>query len=589
MKTRKPTNHHPRGFGDQRGSCIGKKRSKSGRLSSSHRIANKITTVIRTAIEADTLSEIEPFLRIEAQAKCKNHWVYQALYLLTRDQGKSKEAEQWAREWVNRPAKSTDELWKQARIAGQIQETQQQQQLIETICRQKGEPHPGALLWQIKRNLAREQWEQALAGIKRLRKDDPHQETWKQLEALCILERTGTTPAQKAKSIENLKLSKIRPRNRESRLIHSRAAYEKGDIETANNIIKDNFKVNPNGIGLERLIVPILMHRHQIKEAADICSQLLKRQPRAYRLQTLNAQCLLRQGLWLEGFDMLSKIEQDKTSNTPNNPKEIHYDTSISDSIFYSRWLHLFKTKHDQLEVWVPNPLLKLLETNFPSIHFKPLTKKNSDNLKTSTPISCLPTLTEGWDNNSASLLPHLRVNQALKEQWRAHLGKNNNDFWIGLNWHGSALSAAVETFKSDIPLDAFSPLASIQGSCLIALQKGTGSEQLNQCDFIERFHPQQATISQEHRMEHMAAIISLCDLVICDDSGPGHLASNLGVPTIVNARPSSSWHWHNANLRQGFYRSATANPFTETWRKTIKNASQMAEEAMQKHKNCSE
>ena len=322
MKTRKPTNHHPRGFGDQRGSCVGKKRSKSGRLSSSHRIANKITTVIRTAIEADTLSEIEPFLRIEAQAKCKNHWVYQALYLLTRDQGKSKEAEQWAREWVNRPAKSTDELWKQARIAGQIQETQQQQQLIETICRQKGEPHPGALLWQIKRNLAREQWEQALAGIKRLRKDDPHQETWKQLEALCILERTGTTPAQKAKSIENLKLSKIRPRNRESRLIHSRAAYEKGDIETANNIIKDNFKVNPNSIGLERLIVPILMHRHQI-EAADICSQLLKRQPRAYRLQTLNAQCLLRQGLWLEGFDMLSKIEQDKTNNTPNNPKEI--------------------------------------------------------------------------------------------------------------------------------------------------------------------------------------------------------------------------------------------------------------------------
>ena len=99
--------------------------------------------------------------------------MYQALYLLTRDQGKSKEAEQWAREWVNRPAKSTDELWKQARIAGQIQETQQQQQLIETICRQKGEPHPGALLWQIKRNLAREQWEQALAGIKRLRKEIP--------------------------------------------------------------------------------------------------------------------------------------------------------------------------------------------------------------------------------------------------------------------------------------------------------------------------------------------------------------------------------------------------------------------------------
>ena len=80
--------------------------------------------------------------------------------------------------------------------------------------------------------------------------------------------------------------------------------------------------------------------------------------------------------------------------------------------------------------------------------------------------------------------------------------------------------------------------------------------------------------------MEHVAAIISLCDLVICDDSGPGHLASNLGIPTIVNTRPSSSWHWHKANLEQGFYRSTTANPFTESWRKTLQNASQMAEKA---------
>ena len=416
------------------------------------------------------------------------------------------------------------------------------------------------MLWLIKRDLE-EQWDQALASIKRLRNDKPDQETWKQLEALCILEKTGTTPAQKIKSIERLKLSKDKHHIEASRQIHSRLAYEKGDINTAKSIIKDHVKVNTNGIGFERLMIPILMHQNQDKEAAQICSQLLKKQPKAHELETLHAECQLRQGLWSKGLHKLCKTEQDTTRDTANKLKVIHCDTSISSSIFYSRWLHWIKTNQDQLEVWAPDPLIKLFKSNFQSISFKSLTKQKESDLQQSTPISCLPALIRNWDNNSARHLPYLSVDQALKEEWRSLLGKNRSDFWIGLNWHGSALSSAAETFKSDIPLSAFAPLALIKGSHLISLQKGTGSEQLNECSFIERFHPLQATISKEHRMEHMATMISLCDLVICDDSGPGHLASNLGIPTIVNARSTCSWHWHNANLRHGFYGSTTANP----------------------------
>ena len=583
MKTRKTTHRHPRGFGNQRESCIGNKHRSSSRLSSSQRLANRITTVIQAAIEADTLSEIEPLLRVEAQAKSKNHNVYQALYLVARAHGKTAEAEHWAREWVNRPAKSTNELWKQARLAGQIQETEQQRQLIETICRHQGKPNPKALLWRIKRDLEQEQWEQALANIKRLRNDNPHQEAWKQLEAFCILERYGSTPSQKIKAIERLNLSKPNRQNRASRLIHCRSAYENGDIKSYNAINESAYKVNTNGMGFERLIIPILMHQHQNREAADICSELLKKQPGAYGLQTLYAQCLLRQGFWSDGLQKLCKLEHDKTSESSFKPTVFHCDTSISNSIFYSRWLHLLKRKHDQLEVWAPNPILKLLETNFPAISFKPLTQKRATTIKDSRPISCLPSMVDDWDSKSFPHLPHLHANQDLKEEWRTYLNKTDGDIWIGLNWHGSALNAASEAFKSDIPLDTFAELESIKGSCLISLQKGTGSEELSHCSFIEQFHPQQTTISQEHRMEHMAAIVSLCDLVICDDSGPGHLASNLGIPTIVNTRPSSSWHWQEANLQRGFYRSTKANPFTETWRKTIQYASQMARDIIEK------
>ena len=57
---------------------------------------------------------------------------------------------------------------------------------------------------------------------------------------------------------------------------------------------------------------------------------------------------------------------------------------------------------------------------------------------------------------------------------------------------------------------------------------------------FRERFHEKQDEINAEHRIEHIAAIIAGCDMVICDNSGPGHLSSNLGQNTIINTRPTS-------------------------------------------------
>ena len=584
METRSSKNHHPRGFGDQRRPRVGKTHQCVSRHASSHGLTNQLTTIIQKAIEADKLSEIETLLRIEAQAKCKSHQVYYALYRLTKDRGDQHEANQWALKWIYRPAKSKNELWKQARIARHLQEPEQHQQLIDTLCRKKGQAHPGALLSQIKKDLSLEHWGKAQAKIKTLRDNNPRQETWKQLEAFCILERVGVTPAEKTKGIQRLTLSKNKQHDKASRLVHSRTFYEQGDIETAYNMIKDDIKVNPNGMGLERLIVPILMHKDQISTAKQICEQLLETQPNANQLRRMHGQCLLRQGYWVEGLNKLCSSEDEENEKSPTSPRGIYCDTSISDCIFYSRWLQLLEASNTPLHAWVPSPLVRLFTTSFPFLTAKPINHKKADACDGLTPISTLPRVVKSWSYNPTIDLPHLSVDLAIRDEWRERLGKSQNDFWIGVNWHGSALSAAVETFKSDIPLDAFSPLASINDCCLISLQKGTGSEQLNQCNFIERFHPQQATISREHRMEHMAAIISLCDLVICDDSGPGHLASNLGIPTIVNVRPSSSWHWHNANLERGFYRSTTANPFTETWKKTMQNAADMVREAMQIH-----
>ena len=114
METRSSKNHHPRGFSDQRRPRVGKTHKYDSRHASSHGLTNQLTTIIQKAIEADKLSEIETLLRIEAQAKCKSHQVYYALYRLTKDRGDQHEANQWALKWIYRPASSKNELWKQA-------------------------------------------------------------------------------------------------------------------------------------------------------------------------------------------------------------------------------------------------------------------------------------------------------------------------------------------------------------------------------------------------------------------------------------------------------------------------------------------
>ena len=162
MKTRKNTHRHPRGFGDQWEPWVENKRRHSSRLTSSQRLANGITTVIQAAIEADTLCEIEPFLRLEAQAKSRNHGVPGALLADTNP--RKKEAEQ-ASEWVNRPAKSADEqeTSKNCRQNRRNSTTTTDRKHLPSERGTASQSHALA-----DQDLDEEQWDQALASIKRL-------------------------------------------------------------------------------------------------------------------------------------------------------------------------------------------------------------------------------------------------------------------------------------------------------------------------------------------------------------------------------------------------------------------------------------
>ena len=88
----------------------------------------------------------------------------------------------------------------------------------------------------------------------------------------------------------------------------------------------------------------------------------------------------------------------------------------------------------------------------------------------------------------------------------------------------------------------------------LLSFQKGIGSEELDNCPFKERFVNCQPMVNRELRLEHMAAVMNQCDWVVSDDSGPAHLAGNLGIPSLVLLPERINWRWASHHGRSPWY-----------------------------------
>ena len=76
-----------------------------------------------------------------------------------------------------------------------------------------------------------------------------------------------------------------------------------------------------------------------------------------------------------------------------------------------------------------------------------------------------------------------------------------------------------------------------------ILLLRGPGEEALT--DNIQKAMQSAAIIHAPETIRELAALLSCCDLVICNDSGPMHLAAALDVPTIAIFGPTDHVAWH--------------------------------------------
>jgi tetratricopeptide (TPR) repeat protein len=136
--------------------------------------------------------------------------------------------------------------------------------------------------------------------------------------------------------------------------------------------------------------------------------------------------------------------------------------------------------------------------------------------------------------------VPYLTPRPDLVQHWRDEL-EALAGFKVGIAWQGSP-AYQDDCFRSP-RLAWLRPLSQIPGVRLVSLQKGPGTEQLEEAagwgivDFGERLDVHGAFLDS-------AAIIKHLDLVISSDTAVAHLAGALAAPVWVALCKGADWRW---------------------------------------------
>ncbi len=128
-----------------------------------------------------------------------------------------------------------------------------------------------------------------------------------------------------------------------------------------------------------------------------------------------------------------------------------------------------------------------------------------------------------------------------LNQKWKNILSKEKKPV-IGINWQGNPKMEKSYQGRS-LPLEIFSKINPGEGRFL-SLQKGFGSEQLNDCSFRDKFVDCQDLVSNTWDFLETAAIIENCDLIITSDTSVAHLAGGMGKEVWLLLRDVPYWTW---------------------------------------------
>ncbi|HUY90883.1 MAG TPA: FkbM family methyltransferase [Pirellulales bacterium] len=216
-------------------------------------------------------------------------------------------------------------------------------------------------------------------------------------------------------------------------------------------------------------------------------------------------------------------------------------EQGLGDTLQFIRYAPLVQQRGGRVIAVCQKPLVQIL-SSCPGIDRLVAQGEPVPDFDVYAPLLSLPKIFGTTLETVPAEIPYLHADRYLVEQWGRELAPIKA-FKVGIAWKGSPKNRMDQ--QRSIPLAAFEPLARVPGVQLISLQKGPGSEQLQET--ASRF----AVIDLAQRLDEKAgafmdtaAVIEHLDLVVTCDSSLGHLAGALGAPTWIALALSPDWRW---------------------------------------------
>ena len=317
--------------------------------------------------------------------------------------------------------------------------------------------------------------------------------------------------------------------------------------------LKPNFSLAHSNLGI------VLDELGQYKEAELSYQRAIKIQPDFaegnFHLSLLN----LKLGNYkdgLKGYEFRWKIK--KPSYLYGNPIIERKDDAIfsdsenilvigeqskGDIIFHMRYLLALKEKNVRINFCAPEILHNLIKSS--GIHPTPISPKECANINTGKwlPLMSLLRYFSVSPQKPVVNPPYIFAENDLRKKWKDILLKENKPL-IAINWQGSR-KIELSSYKGrSIPLEKFSILLKNNDIKFVSLQKGFGSEQIQNCSFKKYFVDCQSSIDEANDFSETAAIIDNCDLVITIDCSIAPLAGGMGKEVWLMLTKNSFWTW---------------------------------------------
>ena len=218
-------------------------------------------------------------------------------------------------------------------------------------------------------------------------------------------------------------------------------------------------------------------------------------------------------------------------------------EQGYGDTLQFMRYAQALKQQGIHTSLCAQTKLHSLIQAS--GIDASPLTPDQA-NLVTDgqwIPLLSLPKHLGVGPDNPIITEPYIHTTDELSTKWRTILSAEQRPI-IGINWQGNPAAENTELRGRSLPLETFAPIAQLKSITMLSLQKGFGSEQLENCSFKDRFVSCQDQINDTWDFLETAAIIANCDLIITSDTSVAHLAGGMGKPTWLLLKKIPEWRW---------------------------------------------